>query len=59
MNKMKPVFSFVVLLFPEFHDVKTETRMSCKEFFYNQCPHAQIGKVETHNFNFYLNRIKV
>ena len=56
---MKPVFSFVVLLFPEFHDVKTETRMSCKEFFYNQCPHAQIGKVETHNFNFYLNRIKV
>ena len=47
-----------VLLFSEFHDVKTETCMRFKELFDGQCPLLQcrnsgIEKVETHNFNFY------
>ena len=47
-----------VLLLPELHDVKTETSMSCKELFDSVHFHS-IEKVEAHNFNFYLNRIKV
>ena len=46
-------------MFSEFHDVKTVTRMSCNELF-DKCVYLySIEKVETRNFNLYLNRIKV
>ena len=51
-----------VLLFSEFHDVKTETSISWKELFDKHCPLVQrnnLEKVETYKFNFYLNKIKV
>ena len=47
-----------VLLFSKSRNIKTKTCMSCKELFDKQCALLQY-KVETHNFNFYLNRIKV
>ena len=31
--------------------------MSCKELFDKQCPLLQCKKVETHDFNFYVNRL--
>ena len=47
-----------VVLFSVFHDVRTKTSMSCQELFDSVHLHS-IEKVETRNFNFYLNRIKV
>ena len=40
-----------VFLFPEFHDVKAETSIGCKELV--DSVHS-IEKVKTRNFNFYL-----
>ena len=34
---MKLTCAEYVLLFSEFHDIKTETSMSCKELFDKQC----------------------
>ena len=48
-----------VLLFSEFHDVKTATSISCKNFLISSVHLHSIEKRETHNFNFHLNRIKL
>ena len=46
-------------MFSELHEVKTEGSMSCKELFDKHYPLVYYWKkVETHIFNFYLNRIK-
>ena len=47
-----------VLWFSVFHDVKTDTSMTCEELF-DSVHLYSIEKVETHNFNFYLDKIKI
>ena len=41
---MKPHLCRVYSFFPEFHDVKTEISMSCKELFDKQCLVEQYRK---------------
>ena len=52
MNKISLIlfiiqYRNIFFLFFEFHDVKTETSLSCKEHFHKQCPltvHIKNGK---------------